>query len=147
MAVIDWYNRLMKTTQIQDLLRERRLKVTEARVMVLSALENIAKPADVTELIASLNKGGKKVDQATVYRTLDLLVKVKLVELIDFRDGKYRYELQKKHHHHLVCEECGSVDEVEGDLMKFDERKIESVKKFLIKSHSLEFFGLCRKCR
>lgn len=127
-------------------LRTNNLKVTPSRLAVLEVMSAVPKPLDVQGLIEKLKELNIETDQATVYRILTLFVQKGLVEQIDFRDGKYRYELQSEHHHHLVCENCGKIEEVEGELITIDEKKIGDSKKFLITSHALEFFGLCKNC-
>src|SRR3989344_9487051 len=65
-----------------------------------------------------------------------------------FKDNVSKYELlrEREHHHHVVCDGCGSIEDV-----PFDEdsmlRYIQKQTKFEIKSHLLEFFGLCTRCQ
>lgn len=81
----------------------------------------------------------------TVYRTLDLLSELGLVRRLDLGDGS-RYELAEDHHHHLICEDCGSV--VEFELCPLDLRMLPEVgEDFEVRSHSLEVYGRCSSCR
>jgi Fur family ferric uptake transcriptional regulator len=67
---------------------------------------------------------------------------------IQFQEGRARYELaNKKHHHHLICNSCGRIEEVEGDLLENMELDIKKKKGFKVQSHALEFFGLCKNCQ
>ena len=88
---------------------------------------------------------------ATVYRTLELLLELKIVDKINFGDGVYRYDLRKDgdvhFHHHLVCMNCGSVHEIEDDLLLDVEKIVESDYDFKIKDHRLTFYGICSKCQ
>lgn len=129
------------------LLQEKGLKKTPGRLAILQALKRLSCPVDVQEVIDQLSKENQEVDQATVYRILDLFVKKGIIVQIDFRDGKYRYELQASHHHHLVCRSCNTVQEISGDLLNVSESQVLKDKDFLIQDHTLEFFGLCNKCR
>jgi Fur family ferric uptake transcriptional regulator len=138
---------LMSRDEVDQLLVRKKLKKTAGRVAVLKALQVLGRPVKVQEIVEQLVRDKVSVDQATVYRTLEIFVREGLVEQIDFRDGKYRYELQENHHHHLVCNNCASVQEIEGELLSVDERKVLQDKQFLIQAHTLEFFGLCEKCR
>ena len=104
---------------------------------------------EVEELLFSLRKKRKRVSRATVYRTLDLLVKSGLVGKIDLGEAHSHYESTAggKYHGHLVCLRCGKVTE-------FENKKIEDLKKestkgkdFQVIRHSLEFYGYCSKCR
>jgi Fur family transcriptional regulator, ferric uptake regulator len=67
---------------------------------------------------------------------------------IQFQEGKLRYELAgKEHHHHLVCENCGKIEDVLSRVIPALEEEIKNKHKFLVKRHSLEFFGLCEDCQ
>ena len=113
--------------------------------MVFEALEHLSKPVSANEINDYLKN---KIDLTSVYRTLSLLIKSEMVNVILFGEGKKRYELKNKneHHHHLVCEKCGDVKDVEmkeNSLLK----SVEVRSKFVIKKHNLEFFGLCPDCQ
>ena len=79
---------------------------------------------------------------ATVYRTLELLAELKVVDKINF-DGVARFDLRKegaKHfHHHLVCMECGRVDEIDEDLLPEVENRVENEFNFKIFRSSFNF--------
>lgn len=128
----------------QKILHEKGLKTTTARLAVLNLLEEKKNPLDVETIVDNLNS---QVDQATIYRILDILTEKRVVDRFDFGEGKYRYELQKRHHHHMVCTNCLKVEDIEVNSIKEIEDQIRNKKGFLVKSHSLEFFGLCKNCQ
>ena len=81
----------------------------------------------------------------TVYRTLHLLSELGLVRRLDLGDGP-RYELAEDHHHHLICEACGSV--AEFDQCPLDLGRLPEVGgNFEVHAHSLEVYGRCSSCR
>jgi len=85
------------------------------------------------------------VGMVTVYRTLDLLSGLGLVRRLDLGDGP-RYELAEDHHHHLICEDCGSVAEFER--CPLDPGLLPEVGGgFEVRAHSLEVYGRCSSCR
>lgn len=90
------------------------------------------------------------VNKTTVYRELEQMQKLGMVESVQLGDRKQYYELTSRaHHHHLVCLSCERVEEVDVDetvLLK-EEGKISQEKKFDLLRHSLEFFGVCLRCR
>jgi len=92
-----------------------------------------------------------EIGLATVYRTLELLSELKIVDKINFGDGVSRYDLRKegaKHfHHHLVCIECGSVEEIVNDLLEDVEKIVESDWGFQVQDHRLTFHGVCKQCQ
>ena len=123
------------------------VKNTPARSAITQFLSSISTPVDVAEIINFLHSKKLNTNKVTVYRTIDFLLKNGIITRLEFGEGKFRYELNKTHHHHLVCQNCGKVEDVEGVFVEELEKKIRSKKGFLIKSHSLEFFGLCQNCQ
>lgn len=130
-------------------LRSRGFRITAARKAILEILSAGRKPLSASEVHESLLKRRLKGDRVTVYRELDFLEKQGVVQAVQFQDRNRRYELASlKHHHHLICQECNSVEDVclEEDL-ETQEQQIEKRTNFKITRHSLEFFGLCANCR
>lgn len=100
----------------------------EATVLVL--LEN-EKRSFISRRNLLLGKTkSPEIGLATVYRTLEILTDLKVVDKVSFNDGLARYDLRKegaKHfHHHLLCLECGTIEEVEEDLLGEVEQIVES---------------------
>ncbi|MFZ5535531.1 MAG: Fur family transcriptional regulator [Patescibacteria group bacterium] len=136
-----------KTHNCKDELRNVSLKVTPARLAVLDALEQAKTPLDVSGVIAHLRKKGVDADAVTVFRILNMFSKKGLITPIQFNEHKLRYEhADKPPHHHFICEECGSVTDVEGCVVGGIEKKIEKTLGAKVTRHSLEFFGRCRRC-
>jgi Fur family transcriptional regulator, ferric uptake regulator len=130
--------------QYKDDLSQSGIKLTKPRLALLSLLEKEGKPLDAAELSFML-KG--RADQATVYRILDLLTNKGIILRLEFGEGKYRYELKKNHHHHLICQNCDSIEDVEGEYLISLEAQLRKKSGFFVKSHSLEFFGVCKRCQ
>ncbi len=132
----------MKKATPGELLRQHGLKVTSTRKDVLDALIMARKPIAAEALQDAL---GKNADIATIYRTLQTLVSKGLVYQTNFRDRKAHYEYQEKHHHHVVCTECGTREETK---LCIDAKKLaRTFTNFrTLDSHVLEFFGVCNKC-
>lgn len=137
----------MKMEPIQ-LIKNNHLKNTAARVAILEFLQKNSEPVDVLEVMDYLKKKGLKTNLTTVYRVLDSFLTVGLVKKLELHEGKYRYELSSlRHHHHLVCQNCGKIEDIENCSLEGLEEKITNRSEFLIKYHSLEFYGLCRDCQ
>jgi Fur family transcriptional regulator, ferric uptake regulator len=85
----------------------------------------------------------------TVYRALESLVALGLVQSVDLGDGEKRFELVApgEHHHHLVCERCRDSVHLDQCLVEELESAIETKYGFKVKSHILEMFGVCRRCK
>lgn len=128
-------------------LRRLELRATPARLGVLDALESAELPLDVSAVITYLEKQHIPADEVTVFRILNAFSKKGLVRPVQFNEGKLRYEYaDKPPHHHFICEQCGSVSDVEGCVVGDLEKQIEKKIGARITRHSLEFFGICRRC-
>ncbi len=131
-----------------DELHNVQLRVTPARLGVLELLERTDVPLDVGEVIRYLRKHNIAADQATVFRILNTFTKKGITRPVQFNEGKFRYEhASKPKHHHFICEKCGSVTDVSGCHAEDMGKQIEKEHGVMVKRHSLEFFGLCRRCR
>ncbi len=124
------------------------LRATPARIAVMNFLEKTNRPVDINSVINYLSTEKIKTDPATVFRIMNTFTQKGITMPIEFQEGKTRYELARKaHHHHLVCEACGKIEDVLSQVIPALEKEIQSKHKFLVKRHSLEFFGLCPACQ
>ena len=90
---------------------------------------------------------------ATVYRTIQLLNELGLIDRISFDDGAVRYEIgsapdreQKHRHHHLICRRCGRVFSFQEDLLEELEAKITATTGFAVVNHEVKLYGYCKEC-
>lgn len=141
-------NRIMKQHDCKNELRQVDLRATPARVAVMSFLEKTSQPVDVTSVIDYLNANGIKTDPATVFRMMNTLTQKGITTPIQFQEGKTRYELSDKDdHHHLICDNCGKIEDISDIVIPTLEKEIRSKRNFKVLRHSLEFFGLCPACQ
>lgn len=128
-----------------DMLRDAGFRATYGRVALLAALERARKPLRV-EMAAKAVRG--KLDLANAYRALEALRKAGLVRRVDLGHTHAHYELAEgKHHHHLVCDSCGKVADVEIQEREMERTALLATRDFKsVRAHSLEFFGLCNAC-
>jgi len=138
--------------QIKKQLHAQSYKLTpqrEATVRVL--LEREEDHLSAEDIYLLVKEKAPEIGLATVYRTLELLSELKIVDKINFGDGVSRYDLRKEgaehFHHHLVCIECGSVEEIENDLLEDVEKIVQKDWGFQVKDHRLTFHGICRQCQ
>jgi Fur family transcriptional regulator, ferric uptake regulator len=124
-------------------------RLTVARRAVAEAIAEQAGHFTAEDVLAAARSRRRAVARATVFRSLDLLVDLGLVERVDLPSGDHAYVACEPdaHHHHVVCSACGrSVEVGELGLRPILER-IESSTGFVIDTHRLELFGLCPECR
>jgi len=127
------------------LMKEKGQRFTSQKKEVLQVLKQ--EPQTVLEILTALKQKKYSIDKATIYRILTSFVKLNIVKDIHFGDKEVRYELVGDgHHHHLVCESCGDIKDIEvcEEILLKDVQRQTS---FQVKSHSLEFFGTCKKCQ
>ena len=88
---------------------------------------------------------------ATVYRTLDILTDIQVLNKISFEDGMSRFDLKTDDsghfHHHLVCSVCGKVQEIHEDLLLDVEKRVDHQFHFAVSDHRLTFLGVCEQCQ
>ena len=131
-------------------LREQGLPVTHQRNAVAAAVFGSDDHLSVDDIERALREQGDRIGKATIYRTLDLLVKSRLVEEHDFGEGFKRYEhrlSRRPIHQHLVCIECGEVEEFESPELPAIEARMAREFGFRPTRHRLEIYGLCRRCQ
>ena len=131
-------------------LRARNLKATRTRQVIFAELvarKNIHPNA--YEIFKRLEKRGRKISLATVYRTLRLLVASGLIRQVDLGEDHSHYEPEgpKTGHGHLICLSCGTVKEFADGTIERTIGKIGKGQGFEIDKFSIQAFGFCRKCR
>ncbi len=123
------------------------IRRTPARTTIVEFLSKSNSPVDVAQIVSFLRDKNLTTNKVTVYRAIDFLLEKGFIDKVEFGEGKYRYEIKKGDHHHLICTNCGKVSDIEDKYMKELEKEIHRDNQFLVKSHSLEFFGLCKNCQ
>jgi len=130
-------------------LREQGLPVTHQREAVARVVFGSDEHLSVDEIERVLRSSSQRIGKATIYRTLDLLVKSKLVAEHDFGEGFKRYEHRlspEPIHEHLICLNCGKVLEFQSPDIHRIEAMVTAQHGFRPARHKLEIYGLCREC-
>ena len=143
--------------KFKEMLKEKGLKVTNQRLLVLQVLaEHGDEHMTAEDIFELVREDYPEIGLATIYRTVQLLLDMQLVDRIMLDDGCVRYEIgdfldeqegHRHHHHHLICTECGSVSAFRDDLLEDLEAYIETETGFQVTDHELKFYGVCKKCR
>jgi Fur family ferric uptake transcriptional regulator len=101
------------------------------------------------EIFDKLRAEGRHVGIASVYRVLDLLVQHRLVQRVDVGGGHVRYEPHHQsgeHHHHIVCDDCGSVEAFSDPKLERVLRELERNVGYTISGHEVVLHGECDNC-
>ena len=123
-------------------------RMTPQRAMILSAIENSENHISAEEIYSQVVAEYPQVNISTVYRTLDLLKQLNLVTDTDFGGGQIRYHAgHKGHHHHLVCQECGTIIDLDESALFGLKDYLKSNYEFTADLRHLAIFGYCKKCR
>jgi len=101
------------------------------------------------ELYITLKEQGLNISRATVYRTLDLLVKSGLVANTQLQSGAYIYEHTEGgiHHDHLICNKCGKMIEFHSDKIEEIQMQVCKENDFEMTGHTLRICGICKECQ
>ncbi|NOZ08724.1 MAG: transcriptional repressor [FCB group bacterium] len=130
-------------------LKQENLKRTPQRFAILEELVSSDEHRECTDIYFALRNQGISVSRATVYRTMDILVKYDFARRLDIGDGIARYESKVgiSHHDHLICLECGKI-------IEFLNRDIESLQQSICNDfdfdmirHTHQIFGVCPDCK
>ncbi|MGH7457800.1 MAG: Fur family transcriptional regulator [Longimicrobiaceae bacterium] len=131
-------------------LREQGLPVTQQRETVADVVFNSSEHLSIEDIEERLKRRGERIGKATVYRTMEILVRSGLVVEHDFGEGFKRYEHlfgQQPIHEHLICTHCGTVVEFQsGEMVRLQEETARE-HDFQPIRHRLEIYGLCSNCR
>jgi len=130
-------------------LGDHNLPLTQQRLAVAEILFFAADHLSAEDVARQLARKGEAVGTATVYRTLDLLVRSGLVREHDFGEGFKRYEPMAagQVHEHCVCSSCGKVMEFSNDRLERMIALLAEEVEFRPHHHRLEVYGLCRECQ
>jgi len=143
------------TDKFITILKENGVKVTTQRILVLEALSSCPDGHLTAEEIYDLVRAAyPEIGLATVYRTIQLLLELHLIDRINLDDGFVRYEIgemkesrTRHHHHHLICRQGGKVISFQDDLLEELEEKIQRTMHFTVSDHEVKLYGYCEECR
>ena len=137
-----------QSRDIASVLSEQGYRLTPQRLMILSAVENSDDHISAEEIHAQIIAKYPNVNISTVYRTLELLKRLGLVTETDLGEGRVRYHpADKGHHHHLVCQECGAIIDLDESLLYPLKSALLQEYRFSADLRHLAIFGRCANCK
>ena len=142
-AAADW------TTHVRGSLESAGYRASAPRAAVIDALAELRCSVTAREIAELLERRGNGVGIASIYRTLELLDRLRLVQRFDVGEGVARYEPADpdgEHHHHLVCDRCGNVTAFEDEALERAIRNLSRRVDFAIDAHDVTLRGECPAC-
>jgi Fur family transcriptional regulator, ferric uptake regulator len=123
-------------------------RVTSPRRSLADVVSALDGHFTASDLAVAARRRGLRIGRATLFRSLDVMIEIGVVERLDLPSGDHAYvACAPAHHHHVVCSRCGRAVEVDDEGLTEAVRRIELETGFRIDSHRLELFGRCRHCQ
>ena len=127
---------------LKSVLIKEKLRLTDQRIAIWNQIRNSKKHMDVEEIFSLLKTKKKIVSRATIYRTLDVLVRNRLIRKMDVGDGYSLYEprLDNDHHDHMICEDTGDIIEFFSEELELLQEKIAREHGYTVIRHTHQLF-------
>jgi len=128
-----------------DILRAHHLKATPQRLAITETLYNRGH-VNIEELYEVMLKKFNSISLATIYKNINLMIENAFIQEVKIPHTKSVYELTKEAHSHMVCNNCGEVEDITLDLTALNSI-VSNQTNFKIDKVNLVFSGLCEKCQ
>ena len=137
---------------VTTLLADRGYRTTAPRRQVLDVLVASGAPLSAAAIHRRLEN--RRINLASVYRTIHVLLRLDVLRATDAIGGEKRFELANPvsaHHHHLICQDCGRIEDLEGcpleeRALRSMNRRVRRSRRFRIVQHDLRLIGACADC-
>lgn len=139
----------MEAGTIVDALGEAGYRLTTPRRALAELIASRRGHFTADELLGESRRRRLGLTRATIFRSLDVLADLELVERLDLPSGEHAFVacLPARHHHHIVCSSCGRSTEVADIGFEAVAASIARSTGYRVDTHRLELFGLCPSCR
>ena len=139
-------------TTVIALLADRGYRLTAPRRQILDVLLASVTPLSAAGIHRRLEN--RRINLASVYRTIWVLLGLEALRATDAIGGEKRFELADPlgaHHHHLICQDCGRIEDLEGcpleeRVLRAVNRRVRRSRRFRIVEHELRLIGACADC-
>ena len=124
-------------------------RLSAPRSAVVQTLADLGCSVTAKEIADRLHDRGQDIGVASIYRTLELLDKLRLTRRVDAAEGVARYEPidpSGDHHHHIVCEHCGQVTAFEDRALEAAIEQLSRRVEYAIDAHDVTLRGKCPSC-
>lgn len=126
---------------------QTKTRSTKIKQLITHIFQTTPEPISLQELYGYVKISLPHTAYSTVFRTVLRLEQDKKVKRVDWRERGSRYEwAERPHHHHIVCQVCGRVVDLDDEILNYDDKKIQAATGFFTKHHSIELEGICPDC-
>jgi len=132
---------------IQKKARELGFRMTAQRWLILNAIEDAGEHATFDEIYTEVQVASHNISQTTVYRTLEIFSRYRLIHGNEVAGGKVYEIVSPKPHHHLICHKCWKDQKIQEDTLEDFYTATENEQGFLVLAEHMIFMGLCEECR
>ncbi len=135
-----------KIQALRTFIAKEGLKNSRQRETIAEVFFESTEHIRVEDILNRVREVDPKVSQATVYRTMKLLVDCDLADARQFQDGQTRYEVSDDdghHHDHLICTKCGKIVEFVDERIEKLQVEVAAAHGFTVSDHKMELYGIC----
>ena len=138
---------MQQIKDIVDTLRNEGFRITPQRIAIIKYVIDTQSHPSAEGIHKIIQKKYPMVSLATVYKTLDLLRKMSMIQELGFANGSARYEANVGKHINIVCVRCGRIEDVDEHSLSGLESKVAEKSKYEIFSRRFELYGHCNECK
>lgn len=140
---------MIKTINVnENLVTAKKQRHTRTKEAVVQVMQTYASPIALHELYQFIKVSLPKTAFSTIFRIVKQLEDEGKVVPIDWRERGSRYEwADLPHHHHIVCDSCGNVNDIKDDVLGFNDQQVTRTTGYQINYHSIELRGICTSCQ
>lgn len=136
-----------KIEKYVKVLRENDIRMTSQRYAILKYLAEDEKHPTANEIYEDLKDDFPNMSVATIYNNLNFFMQAGIVNELPFGDGSSRFDLTDTQHYHVICNNCGKVEDFNYPGLAEVEKVVESMTNFKVDGHRFKVTGLCKDCQ
>jgi len=137
----------MDSKKVTTILREKGFKVTPQRLAIYDALCQTTAHPSAEMIFTGLQSYYPTMSLATVYKTIDILKEIGLVQVLNVGEDSFRYDANIEEHPHVRCSICNRVDDIFGVDASIYRQKVAEHTEYQLDGQQFYFYGICPECQ
>lgn len=137
----------MDAKEVTALLREKGFKVTPQRLAIYNVLSNTTEHPSAEMIFSKLQEFYPTMSLATVYKTIEILKEIELVQILNVGEESFRYDANTDTHPHVRCMVCNRVDDIYGVDESAYVKQISEKTAYRLSGQQFYFYGVCPECQ